>query len=110
MRIRPELWLDDSVKGTKLPTSCITLSKHENKGFCGFLKNVKVPSVYSMNVSRLIALSDLKVAHSVKSHDYHVLLIQMIAIEIWNILHVNVQEAIMNFCFFLNAIGQKVLS
>jgi hypothetical protein len=27
--IRPELWLDDSVKGMELPTSCITLSKHE---------------------------------------------------------------------------------
>jgi hypothetical protein len=25
MRIRSELWLDDSVKGMKLPTSCITL-------------------------------------------------------------------------------------
>jgi hypothetical protein len=43
MRIRPELWLDDSVKGTELLTSCITLSKHE-KEFCGFLKNEKVPS------------------------------------------------------------------
>jgi hypothetical protein len=27
MGIRPELWLDDSVKGTELLTSCITLSK-----------------------------------------------------------------------------------
>jgi hypothetical protein len=44
MGIRPELWLDDSVKGTELLTSCITLSKHEKKEFCGFLKNVKVPS------------------------------------------------------------------
>jgi hypothetical protein len=35
--IRPELWLDDSVKGIELPTSCITLSKHE-KEFCGFFK------------------------------------------------------------------------
>jgi hypothetical protein len=52
MGIRPKLWLDDSVKGTKLPTSCITLSKHEKKEFCGFLKNVKVPSGYSMNVSK----------------------------------------------------------
>jgi hypothetical protein len=25
MGIRPELWLHDSVKGTELPTSCITL-------------------------------------------------------------------------------------
>jgi hypothetical protein len=70
----PELWLDDSVKGTELPTSCITLSKHKKKKFCGFLKNVKVPSGYSTNILRLILFPDLKVAPGVKSHDYHVLL------------------------------------
>jgi hypothetical protein len=43
MGIRPELWLDDLVKGMELSTSCITLSKHE-KVFYGFLKNVQVPS------------------------------------------------------------------
>jgi hypothetical protein len=48
MGIRPELWLDDLVKGTELPTSCITLSKH--KEFCGLLINVKVPCGYSTNV------------------------------------------------------------
>jgi hypothetical protein len=110
MAIRPELWLDDSVKGTELPTSCTTLSKHVKKEFCGFLKNVKVPFGYSTNVSRPISFPDLKVAPSVKSHDYHVLLTQMIAVGIQNILPVNVWEAIMNFCFFFNAIGQKVLS
>jgi hypothetical protein len=56
--IRPELWLDDSVKGTELSTSCITLSKHEKKDFCWFLKNVKVQSGYSMNFSRLILFLD----------------------------------------------------
>jgi hypothetical protein len=81
MGIRPKLWLDDSVKEMELPASCITLSKHEKK-FYGFLKNVKVPSSYSMNISRLISFLDLKVAPSVKSHDYHVLLMQMIAVEI----------------------------
>jgi hypothetical protein len=74
MGIRPELWLDDSVKGTELPTSCITLSKHEKKEFCGFLKNVKVPFGYSMNASRLISFLDLIVAPGVKSYDYHVFL------------------------------------
>jgi hypothetical protein len=81
MGIRQELWLDDFVKGTKLPTSCITLSKNE-KEFCGFLKNVKVSSSYSTNVSRLISLPELKIASGVKSHDYHVLLTQMIAVGI----------------------------
>jgi hypothetical protein len=105
MGIRPKLCLDDSVKGTELPTSCITLSKHEKKEFCGFLKNVKVPSDYSMNVSRLILFPDLKVAPGVKSHDYHVLLTQIIADGIQNILPVNVRETIINFCFFFNAIS-----
>jgi hypothetical protein len=109
MGIRPELWLDDSIKGTKLSTSCITLSKHD-KEFCGFLKKAKVPTNYLMNISRLISFPDLKVAPSMKSHDYHVLLTQMIAFGIQNILLVNVREAIMNFFFFFNAIGQKVLS
>jgi hypothetical protein len=74
------LLLDDSVKGMELPTSCITLSKHEKKEFCGFLKNVEVPFGYSTNVSRLILFLDLKVASSVKSYDYHVLLTQMIVV------------------------------
>jgi hypothetical protein len=34
----------------------------------------------------------------------------MIVVGFWNILLVNVWEAIKNFCFFFNAIGQKVLS
>jgi hypothetical protein len=108
MGIRQELWLDDFIKGTELLTSCITLSKNE-KEFYGFLENVKVLSGYLMNVSRLISLPELKIALDVKSHDYHVLLTQMVAVGIQNILPVNVREAIMNFCFFFNAIGQKVL-
>jgi hypothetical protein len=74
MGIMPALWLGDSVKRMELPTSCITLSKHEKKDFYGFLKNVKVPSGYSTNVSSLISFPDLKVALGVKSHDYHILL------------------------------------
>jgi hypothetical protein len=77
IEIRPELWLDDSVKGTELTTSCITLSKHEKKDFCVFYKNVKVRSGYSTNVSRLILSPDLKVAPDVMPHDYHIFLTQM---------------------------------
>jgi hypothetical protein len=71
---------------------------------------VKVLSGYLTNVSRLISFPDLKVAPGVKSRDYHVLLMQIITVGIQNILLINVREAIMNFCFFFNAIGQKVLS
>jgi hypothetical protein len=63
-----------------------------------------------MNISRLISLLYLKVAPGVKAHDYHVFLTQIFAIQIRNILPVNVREAIMNFCFFIDATGKKVLS
>jgi hypothetical protein len=89
MGIRPELWLNDSVKGTKLPTSCITLLKHA-KEFCWFFK--KSESTIRLLDERLF--SDLKVAPGMKSHDYYVLLTQMIAIGIQNILPINVREAI----------------
>jgi hypothetical protein len=36
MGIKLEGWLDDSLNGTELPTSCITLSKNV-KEFCGFV-------------------------------------------------------------------------
>jgi hypothetical protein len=74
------------------------------------LKNVKVPSGYSTNLSWLILFPDLKVALGVKSHDHHVLLMQIIVVGIQNILPVNVQGAIINLSFSFNAIGQKVLS
>jgi hypothetical protein len=34
MGIKQELWLNDFIKGTELPTSCITLSKNEKNEFC----------------------------------------------------------------------------
>jgi hypothetical protein len=61
------------------------------------LENMKLPSSYSMNVLRLISLADLKVVLSVKSHDYNVLITQMIDIEIQNIIPINVRDAIINF-------------
>jgi hypothetical protein len=99
MEIRPNLCLDDLVKGTELPTSCITISKNE-KEFCGFLICVKVPFIQLLDEHlKVVSLSDLKIALSVMSHDYHILLMQMIVVGIQNILLVNVREAIINFYF-----------
>jgi hypothetical protein len=67
------------------------------RGVFWVLENMKLPSSYSMNVLRLILLADLKVVLSVKSHDYNVLITQMIAIEIQNIIPINVRDAIINF-------------
>jgi hypothetical protein len=44
-------------------------------------------------------ISRFNIALGVKSHDYRILLTQMIAVGIQNILPVNVREAIMSFSF-----------
>jgi hypothetical protein len=53
---------------------------------------VKVPSDYLTNVSRLSSfIIDLKVVPDVMSYNYHVLFMQIIIIEFWNILSINVE-------------------
>jgi hypothetical protein len=64
----------------ELPTSC-TLSKHEKKVFWVLKKCESTIRLLDERL-RLISFPDLKVAFGVKSHDYHVLLTQMIAVGI----------------------------
>jgi hypothetical protein len=72
----------------------------------------KYESTNQLHDERLKAyfISKSKSSSDVKSHDYHILLTQMIAVGIQNILSLNVRAAILNFCFFFNTNGQKVLS
>jgi len=54
-----------------------------------FLHGVKVPSGYSTNIKRLVSMKDLKLI-GMKSHDYHVMMTQILPIAIRNILPLNV--------------------
>ena len=96
-------------KGDNLPPSCITLSREEKKELCQFFKSVKVPSGYSANIGSNFSVPDLKVVGKLKSHTCHVILIALLPVAIRNILPMKVREAIMSFCFFFNAISQKVI-
>ena len=73
MGLRLELHVKDTNKGKFLPPSCITLSK-EQKEFCEFLHDVKVPSGYLSNIRRLVSMKELKIVASMKTHDCHVML------------------------------------
>ena len=90
------------------PPACYTLSKAEKTEFCTFLHGVKVPSGYSANIKRLVSMKDLKLI-DMKSHDCHVMMTQILPIAIRNILPLNVQETIMNLCFFFNKISRKTM-
>jgi hypothetical protein len=75
---------------------------------CNCLHGTKVLTGYSDNVSRMVNMKILKV-HFKKSHDYHILIGQFLAIAIRGILSVKVRDTIMKLCLFFNVISQKVV-
>jgi hypothetical protein len=72
------------------------------------LNGIKVPSGYSSNVKRLLNLKEKKLTH-VKSHDSHVLMMQLLPVALRGILLDNVRATIIKLCAFLNVITQKAI-
>ena len=54
-----------------------------------YLNNIKVPSDYSSNIKRLLNLKEEKFTH-IKSHDYHMMMTQLISVALRGILPANV--------------------
>ncbi|GJY53589.1 uncharacterized protein Tco_0445253 [Tanacetum coccineum] len=91
-----------------LPIVCYTMSKTEKTKFCECLHCVKVPSGYSSNVKKLVSMSDLKLP-GMKSHDFHILITQLIPIAIRGILPDRIRQTITKLCLFFNMIHSKVI-
>ena len=68
----------------------------------------KVPSGYSASIKKLVSMEDLKLI-GMKSHDCHVLMIQMLPVAIRSILPNKVRVAILRLCYLFNSIAQKVI-
>ena len=85
MGIREELAPEERGSHTFLRPAVHTLSKKGKTSFCQFLASVKVPEGYSSNIRRLVSVNDLKLM-GLKSHDYHVLMENLILMAIRYIL------------------------
>ena len=71
------------------------------------LSSIKVPSGYSSNIKGILNLAEKKFTN-LKSHDYHVLMTELLPVVLRGILPDNIQLTIMKLCAFLNAVSQKV--
>ncbi|KAL0546463.1 hypothetical protein IC582_016373 [Cucumis melo] len=109
MNIRPELAPMVTGNRTYIPTACYTLSREVKYWFCKILSEINVQDGYSSNIRSLASLDDLKL-NSLKSHDYHILMQQLLPIAICSILQKNVRYTISRLCFFFNAICAKSFS
>lgn len=102
--------LHPSIKGkrTYLPAAPWSLSKSEKKVFCKRLFYFKGPDGYCSNISRGVSLEDCKVSR-LKSHDYHVLMQQLLPVAIRGLLPKGPRLAILRMCAFFNRLCQRVI-
>ncbi|XP_058195233.1 uncharacterized protein LOC131311699 [Rhododendron vialii] len=106
--LRQELAPQIGAKRTYLPPACYTLSREEKIRFCTTLSKLKVPDGYSSNLRNIVSMQDLKL-YGLKSHDFHVLMQQLLPVAIRSVLPKEVRYALTRFCFFFNAIYSKVM-
>jgi hypothetical protein len=83
--IRRSLWPQDQGKIIFLPPTPHTLSKKEKETLCVVLFTLKVPNGYSSNIRIHISMEELKF-HNIKSHDFHVLMQQLLPVALHHVL------------------------
>jgi hypothetical protein len=73
------------------------------------LNSIKVPSDFSSNVKGIINVEDKKFLN-LKSHDCHVLMMQLLLVALSGILPPNVRLVTVKLCAFLNTSSQKAIN
>ncbi|XP_010451825.1 PREDICTED: uncharacterized protein LOC104734009 [Camelina sativa] len=95
-------------KRTYLPPAPWSLSKTEKKVFCKRLFDFRGPDGYCSNISRCIKMEACTVK-GLKSHDYRVLMQQLLLVAIRGLLPKGVRIAIGRLCAFFNHLCQRVI-
>jgi hypothetical protein len=70
------------------------------------LNSIKVPSGFSSNVNGIINVAEKKFLN-LMSHNYCVLMTQLLPVALRGILPLNIRLATVKLCVFLNIISQK---
>lgn len=91
-----------------LPLAQHTLSKIEKKLFCKRLYDIKMPDVYTSNISNCVILNECKLV-GLESYDCHVLMQYLLVVAICGLLPKSPRIAIFRLCNFFNDICQKAL-
>ncbi|KAK5793801.1 hypothetical protein PVK06_034959 [Gossypium arboreum] len=76
--------------------------------FCMVLKDIKVPDTYASNISRFVSLKDRRL-YSLKSHDYHILMQDLLPVALRCCMSKNVMSCIIELSNIMKAICGKVL-
>ncbi|KAK9936382.1 hypothetical protein M0R45_013227 [Rubus argutus] len=108
MQIRKDLHPELRGNRTYLPPAPWTFSRSEKKKFCKRLYDFKGPDGYCSNIGKCISLEECKII-GLKSHDYHVLMQQLLPVALRGLLPKGPRNAILRLCAFFNKLCQRVI-
>ncbi|XP_058186185.1 uncharacterized protein LOC131303365 [Rhododendron vialii] len=108
LEIKHDLHPKDRGSRTYLPPASYTLSKDKKRIFCKRLFDLKVPDGYSSNIGNCVSMDELKVT-GLKSHDCHVLMLQLLPVALKGLLPSGPRNAILRLCAFFNKLCQRVI-
>ncbi|XP_020258143.1 uncharacterized protein LOC109834511 [Asparagus officinalis] len=106
--IRKDLHPEQRGSRLYLPPAPHTFSRSEKKRFCKRIYDFKGPDGYCSNIGNCITLEDCKIMR-LKSHDYHVLMQQLLAIAIRGLLPKEPRKAIIRLSRFFNRLCQRAI-
>ena len=95
-------------KRTYLPAAPWSLSKNEKKIFWKRLFDFKGPDGYCSNISRGVSVGECKIS-GLKSHDYHVMMQQLLPVALRGLLPKGPRTARLRLCAFFNHLCQRVI-
>jgi hypothetical protein len=91
-------------KGRHLNPASYALTKVEKEIIFEVLSSIKVSYGFSSNIKRTIYMTEKKF-QNLKSHDCHMIMMQLLPVALRGLLPENVRVPIVNLCAFLNAIS-----
>lgn len=106
--IRSNLHAQIRGKRTYLPPAAYWLSKEEKGIFCRRLAKFRGPDGYCANVSNCVSVDPPNIG-SMKSHDHHVLLQNLLPVALRGLLPKGPRIALNRICNFFNRLCQRVI-
>ncbi|KAI3447069.1 hypothetical protein Pfo_003734 [Paulownia fortunei] len=108
MGIRSELHLSQSGDRVTKPHASYTFTLEEKCKFCHFLKSVKFPNGYAVNISRNVNVNDGKL-YGLKTHDCHVLFQRLLSVAIRKFLPKDICGTVVELCDLFKKLTSRTL-
>ncbi|EYU40698.1 hypothetical protein MIMGU_mgv1a021759mg, partial [Erythranthe guttata] len=92
------------------PKAPFLLDKDEKHQFCQILKDLKLPSNFSSNLSNIVSVNPPSL-HSIKSHDYHVIVEYLLPVLLQHAFpkYRDLRRAIQQISLFFNLLCSKIM-